>query len=424
MNALDPAFPALHGRPAQGWLNDPNGCAYVDGVYHVFFQYYPDQPTHRDIHWGHMTSTDLVRWHQRPIALFPRPGGPDAIGAWSGVVALDGRVPTAFYTGIAERAEESQVVTAISDRDLLVWKQAETGIVGMPDEPDLSQVRDPFLFTFEGQQYAIQGAGRTDGTPLILLYRCRTMTDWEYLGPLVEGGSGLAEEYAPCDVWECPQLFQVDGQWVLMVSLWLQRNGVHRHAGVTYLSGELRPGGAGLVFEPVGGGRADLGPDFYAPQVMAATAEEPRTLLWAWSWDASRPEAEVEAAGWAGVLTYARSLSFRDGVLRSEPVAEVLTLRDGVLFGGTGVYALPAEERAFEVVAEGPVELVLVDGDDVRSMVGITSGRILVDGSLVECFGAEVGVKDVSRTVRTYPTGTSHFEIRGEGPFAVYRLGL
>jgi beta-fructofuranosidase len=34
----DPAFPALHGRPAAGWLNDPNGCAYVDQRYHVFFQ--------------------------------------------------------------------------------------------------------------------------------------------------------------------------------------------------------------------------------------------------------------------------------------------------------------------------------------------------------------------------------------------------
>ena len=32
--------------PHAGWINDPNGCSYVDGRYHVFFQYNPDAPTH------------------------------------------------------------------------------------------------------------------------------------------------------------------------------------------------------------------------------------------------------------------------------------------------------------------------------------------------------------------------------------------
>ncbi|MDD0859777.1 hypothetical protein NHF46_22945 [Arthrobacter alpinus] len=78
----DPAFPALHGRPDQGWINDPNGCIYVDGTYHVFFQLNPDAPIHGNIHWGHATSTDLVRWTQQPIALYPErvPRTPSAPG--------------------------------------------------------------------------------------------------------------------------------------------------------------------------------------------------------------------------------------------------------------------------------------------------------------------------------------------------------
>ncbi|MDQ6740920.1 MAG: glycoside hydrolase family 32 protein, partial [Actinomycetota bacterium] len=119
MSNPDPSFPALHGRPQHGWLNDPNGCAYVDGVYHVFFQYNPAAPTHHRIHWGHATSTDLVRWTQQAIALFPRDGAADAAGCWSGVVAMDGDVPTAYYTGIADRAEQSLVMTATSDRAMV-----------------------------------------------------------------------------------------------------------------------------------------------------------------------------------------------------------------------------------------------------------------------------------------------------------------
>ena len=30
------------------------------------------------------------------------------------------------------------------------WKQEQQGIVGMPDEPNIGDVRDPFLFTFNG----------------------------------------------------------------------------------------------------------------------------------------------------------------------------------------------------------------------------------------------------------------------------------
>ena len=416
MSTTDPAFPALHGRPDQGWINDPNGCIYVDGVHHVFFQFNPDAPTHGNVHWGHATSTDLVRWTQQPVALFPRHGAADAVGAWSGVIALDGDVPTAFYTGIAETEHHSQVMTATSDSTLIQWQQEQQGIAGMPDEPNIGDVRDPFLFTFNGSQYAIQGAGYKDGTPVILLYRCLTMTRWEYLGPLVTGGSGTAQEWAPAQIWECPQLFEVDGQWVLMLSLWNRDD--HSMDRVTYLTGELSEGGAGLIFLPTGGGLIDDGPDFYAPQVVAGTPEEPRTLMWAWSWEKSRNGADILASGWAGVLSYARVLSFRDGALRSEPVAEVDTLRAARISAGADTFTVPADIRAFEVLAPGAAELVLVDGGGETVVAAIPAGRILVDGSLVEVFAEGA----IARTVRSYPTATSRFEVRGAA--TVHQLAL
>lgn len=416
MSTTDPAFPALHGRPDQGWINDPNGCIKVDGVHHLFFQFNPDAPVHGNVHWGHATSKDLVRWTQQPIALFPRAGTADAAGAWSGVVALDGEVPTAYYTGIAETEHDSQVMTATSDTAMIKWQQSFQGILGMPDEPGIGDVRDPFLFTFNGSQYAIQGAGYKDGTPVILLYRCHTMSNWEYLGPLVTGGSGVAQDWAPAQIWECPQLFMVDGQWILMLSLWNRDD--HSLDRVTYLKGELGEGGVGLKFLPTGGGLVDAGTDFYAPQVVAGTAEEPRTLMWAWSWEKSRPEADTQASGWAGVLTYARVLSFRDGALHSEPVAEVDSLRTAVIFDGAGIFGVPVATRAFDVAASGPTELVFIDGGTETVVASVPAGRILVDGSLVEIFAD--GIPAI--TVRAYPTATSRFEVRGEA--VVHGLAL
>ena len=37
---------SYHLRPRSGWLNDPNGMARVDDVWHVFFQHNPDAPVH------------------------------------------------------------------------------------------------------------------------------------------------------------------------------------------------------------------------------------------------------------------------------------------------------------------------------------------------------------------------------------------
>ena len=56
-------------------MNDPNGMVRYDGVYHLFFQYYPNDIVWGPMHWGHATSRDLVHWQQQPIALYP-----DSIG--------------------------------------------------------------------------------------------------------------------------------------------------------------------------------------------------------------------------------------------------------------------------------------------------------------------------------------------------------
>ena len=63
--------PLFHHTPRYGWMNDPNGMFYKDGVYHLCFQYNPYGSMWGNLSWGHSTSTDLVNWKAEEPVLVP-----------------------------------------------------------------------------------------------------------------------------------------------------------------------------------------------------------------------------------------------------------------------------------------------------------------------------------------------------------------
>jgi beta-fructofuranosidase len=400
----DPTFPALHGRPARGWVNDPNGCAYVAGRYHVFFQHNPAAPTHTAIGWGHMSSADLVRWRAEPLALAPRPGEIDAYGCWSGCLVVDGGTPTIVYSAVADAGHRAEVVLARGDPDLVTWTPARTAVAGHPSDPAVTHARDPFVFQAGGRRYAIQGAGHDrDRRARILVYDCEDLTDWKPLGPLLTSADPVAGELAPASIWECPNVFPLGDRWVLVVSLWHGAHGPVRLAGVRYLLGDLDIGPDGPRFRPERGGPLDTGPSFYAPQVLPLPD---RTLLWAWSW-----ELERAVADWAGSLTFPRELSLVGGEVVSRPAPELDALR-GAPLDPAGAISAPAFDC---VLPPGPGRVTLTL-DDVE-VASVETGqldppRILVDGSLVEIFPGG----PAAYTTRAYPRAGSHWRIRLDRP--------
>lgn len=223
-------FPALHRVHPTGWINDPNGIVHVDGRWHVYFQYNPYSARHERIHWGHMSSADLAHWRPEPLGPVPRDGEADADGCWSGVGLLDRRmdpagVPTLVYSGVDGQGDNafSRVLVARADRPLEQLVDPGRVVAKVPRIPGLIGVRDPFVFEFEGWRWAIQGAGvrgENGVTPVILLFSCDDLEQWEYVGELLRGDDPVAAEHAPAELWECPQLVRVGQQWVLMLSLW------------------------------------------------------------------------------------------------------------------------------------------------------------------------------------------------------------
>jgi len=63
--------PQFHFTPPEKWMNDPNGMVFHKGIYHLFYQYYPEDIVWGPMHWGHATSADLIHWEHKGIKLFP-----------------------------------------------------------------------------------------------------------------------------------------------------------------------------------------------------------------------------------------------------------------------------------------------------------------------------------------------------------------
>jgi beta-fructofuranosidase len=424
VNHPDPAFPLFHPRPAKGWINDPCGLSHLGGRYHVFFQFNPDSARHGRICWGHLSSPDLVRWTEEPVALRPQPGGPDEFGCWTGVVTDDGGVPTAAYTGVASEGGQSQVVLARAVGDLGTWRQEGHVAAAMPADPRLSAVRDPYLFRFQGRRFAVQGAGLASGHAAVLLYSVDDLRAWNYEGIWLSTEDKLAAKHLPAAIWECPQLVRVPDSsgaetWLLMASLWLASEH-HDHAnGVGYLLGSLTADAVtGLpVFAPVTGGKADLGPNFYAPQILSLPD---RVLLWGWSneatGDAGRPgrsQAETDEAGWAGVLTFPRRLSVHGGALAVEPAREITAYRGRQrLKNAAGSLHLPRHAEALVTGGEGWIRLVLASAAGRRTVFADTVAggdelRIFIDSSIVEVYRHG----SVPATVRAYPAAGEEWQL-------------
>ncbi|HEY5833747.1 glycoside hydrolase family 32 protein [Streptomyces sp.] len=317
----DPQRPRFHFTSPGGWLNDPNGMSHWNGRHHLFYQYNPYAPVHHRIHWGHATSTDLVHWTDEPVALTPGDEGPDADGCWSGVLVDDGGVPTLVYSG--RHGERELPCVATGSPDLNTWAKdpANPVIAAPPAGLDVTAFRDHCVWREGDRWRQLIGSGVRGQGGVALLYESADLREWSYVGPLL---SGDASDGRPGDVlwtgtmWECVDLFRVEGTDALVFSAW--DDGVTHHP--LYWTGRYE----GDAFTPTALHRLDYGQRyFYAPQSTRDAAG--RRIMFGWLQE-GRPEQACVAAGWSGVMSLPRLVTLgADGGLHQQPVPEVAALR-------------------------------------------------------------------------------------------------
>jgi fructan beta-fructosidase len=299
--------PAWHFTPARNWMNDPNGLVYADGVYHLFFQHYPDDSVWGPMHWGHATSRDLLHWEERPIALYP-----DALGMiFSGSIVIDrdntsglGRDGVAPWVALFTHHDMAGEKAGRSDYQSqsiaysLDQGQSWTKFAGNPviANPDLKHFRDPKVRWHEGRQRWIMTLAAGDR---ILFYSSPDLKNWTQessFAPFpVEAGN----------VVECPDLlaFEMEGKtrWVLLISIFA--GAPNGGSGTRYIVGDFD----GHRFTPAHQDARwlDYGPDNYAGVTFHNLGERNLLIGWMSNW---RYAQAVPTAPWRSAMTLPREL--------------------------------------------------------------------------------------------------------------------
>jgi beta-fructofuranosidase len=207
--------PGYHLAPQAGWMNDPNGVVFFRGEYHVFYQHHPFDPNWGPMYWGHAKSRDLVNWQHLPIALAPGDDF-DRHGCFSGSAVVCDDTLALLYTGhtwlgaVGDEGAMRQVqCLAISSDGVNFSKQGV--VIDTPPDASIIHFRDPKVWREGDYWYLIVGA-RLGDRPCVPLYRSSDLRDWTFLNYLCSGDE--QDGY----MWECPDLFHLDGQDILLYS--------------------------------------------------------------------------------------------------------------------------------------------------------------------------------------------------------------
>lgn len=207
--------PAYHHTPLYGWMNDPNGMVYHDGVWHLCYQWNPFGSKWQNMTWGHSTSRDLIHWESQEPALLP-----DGLGTiFSGSSAIDEANSAGFgknsIVTLFTSAANSQVQSLAYSND---GGYTYTTYPGNPVLTLESEARDPNMFwNEETKQWTLILAHALDHE--MLIFTSPDLKSWTLQSSF---GKGLG---AQDGVWECPDLFELpvtgtqEKKWVLICNI-------------------------------------------------------------------------------------------------------------------------------------------------------------------------------------------------------------
>lgn len=320
--------PAYHHTPLYGWMNDPNGMFYKDGVWHLYYQWNPYGSKWQNMTWGHSSSTDLVNWNHHPAAI--EANGLGAVFSGSSVVDTENtagfgkNAVVALYTS----ADLSQIQSIAHSAD-----HGHTFEI-YPGNPVItleSEARDPNMFwDTANNRWVLSLAHALDHE--MLFFTSPDLKNWTLQSAFGKGKG------AQDGVWECPDLFKlkVDGtdeeKWVLVCNI--NPGGPFGGSATQYFVGDFD--GTTFKADTDADGNIptkwmDYGKDHYATVSWSGAPDNRRTLIgWMSNWQYA---AEVPTLQYRSANTLPREAGLfknADGqiYMSSAPSPELVNIRD------------------------------------------------------------------------------------------------
>lgn len=416
--------PQFHFSPRTGWMNDPNGLVFLDGEYHLFYQYYPDSTVWGPMHWGHAVSDDLIHWNHLPVALYP-----DSMGyIFSGSAVVD-KYNTAGFADSSDPAIvavftyhnpvlaasgsisfQSQGIAYSTDKGRTWTKYSGNPVL---PNPGIRDFRDPKVFRHEETDKWIMILAVGDR---VHIYSSPDLKSWMFESEFGETAGSHG------GVWECPDLFQLNVQesdstkWVMLVSI--NPGGPNGGSATQYFTGDFD----GHIFKPDDTGEKwiDHGTDNYAGVTWSGIPEQDGRRIfigWMSNWNYA---TVVPTSVWRSAMTIPRELlliSENGGyTLISNPVTEVNNMKNGagsvkyeaIEFTGKREIPLGFKLSMSELYFEFSLEESRADtfgiilenslGEKLITGYSVSSQQIFVDRRKAGLSSFSEGFADVART--------------------------
>jgi len=267
--------PAFHHTPVYGWMNDPNGMFYKDGVYHLYFQHNPYASVWGNMNWGHSTSRDLIHWQHHAVAIEP-----DGLGTiFSGSAVVDKNNTSGFghdaivaiYTSASSTQRQS--LSYSTDGGMTFSKYACNPII-MSDKECRD---DKVIWNSHTNKWNLVMANALEHQDWF--YSSSDLKHWTKEGAFGQGYG------AQSGVWECPDLMELpvhgtnEKKWVLIVNL--NPGGLFGGSATQYFVGNFDGKQFVCDSQPNVTKWMDYGKDHYAT-VSWSNAPEGRHTVIAW----------------------------------------------------------------------------------------------------------------------------------------------
>lgn len=385
--------PLYHHTPLYGWMNDPNGMFYKDGVWHLYYQWNPYGSRWQNMTWGHSSSKDLVNWEHHPVAIEPN----DLGSIFSGSAAIDHNNTAGFgedavialYTSAGDY--QMQSLASSSDNGMTFENYADNPVITLPTE-----ARDPnMFFNAETGLWNLVLAHALEKE--ILLFSSPDLKTWKLESNF---GKGLG---ARDGVWECPDLFELalpetgEKKWMMIVNL--NPGGIFGGSATQYFIGDFN--GKEFIPDTTPGGYVptkwlDFGKDFYATVTWSDAPAARRTAIgWMSNWQYAD---QVPTTQFRSANTLPREIGLFKGddgqiYASSIPAPELLELRGEastsiknlLLKNNSKTISLPtANDGVCEIEislssTKNPVKMVLSNGtEDKVVMAYDPAGHIFI----------------------------------------------